>query len=336
MTEVIPGINLLQLPLPSRDILMGYVNVYVVQGDNGCLLVDSGWDSEPAFDSLKGQLAEIGIQCEDISQIITTHIHPDHHGLAGRIKQLSRAKITMHYLERDLVEPYSDVGNLMQRGMEWMQINGVPAQEFAQVIAQMQATNPEMMKFTPPVLPDTTIQGGEVIPVGSFTFRVLWTPGHSPGHICLYEPVKKILISGDHILPNITPFIELHPHSSDNPLNDYMESLNAVKPLDVNLILPGHGNPFKGLQSRIEEITRHHEQRNSEILEVIGAEPKTAYQVANEITWMPELGGVSWRDLAPGDRSMAVSETMSHLESMRFRGKLDKVNKGGIIYYRIV
>jgi glyoxylase-like metal-dependent hydrolase (beta-lactamase superfamily II) len=315
---------------------MGYVNIYLVWGDDGCLLVDSGWDSEPAFDSLRRQLDEIDIQFEDISQIITTHIHPDHHGLAGRLKQLSQAKITMHHLERDLVEPYSDMANLMQRGMEWLQINGVPVQEFAQLIAQMQAKNPEMMKFTPPVLPDTTLMGGEVITVGSFSFSVLWTPGHSPGHICLYEPAIKILISGDHILPDVTPFIELHPHSSVNPLDDYLESLNVIKPLEVNLILPGHGKPFDGLQSRIEEITLHHEQRNSEILKVIRAEPKTAYQVANEITWIPELGGVSWRDLAPGDRSMAVSETISHLELMRFKGKLEKVNKGDIIYFRIV
>jgi len=334
MTEVIPGINLLQLPLPSRDVFLGYVNIYLIQGDNGCLLVDTGWDSEPAFDSLKRQLAEIGTHFEDISQIVVTHIHPDHCGLAGRLKQLSQVNIALHHLERDLIEPYSDMPKLMQQGIEWMQINGVPADEFAQVLTQMRATHPEMMKFTPPVLPDTTLHGGEVISVGSFTFKVLWTPGHSPGHICLYEPSHKILISGDHILPTITPNIELHPYSSDNPLGDYINSLNAVKPLDVNLVLPGHGKPFNGLQLRVEEIIQHHKQRNSVILEAIKAKPKTAYQIANGILWMPELGGVSWRDLAPGDKIMAVSETLAHLESMRFSGEVDKFYKDSIIYYQ--
>jgi len=313
---------------------MGYVNIYLIQGDNGCLLVDTGWDSEQAFDSLKRQLAEIGTHFENISQIVATHIHPDHHGLAGRLKQLSPAKIAMHHLERDLVEPYSDVPKLMQQEIEWMQINGVPVNEFAQVLAQMQATYPEMMNFTPPALPDTILQGGEVISVGSFTFKVLWTPGHSPGHICLYEPIKKILIAGDHILPTVTPVIELHSYSSDNPLGDYINALNAVKPLDVRLVLPGHENPFNGLQSRIEELTQHHKQRNSAILEIIKAKPKTAHQIANEISWMPELGGVSWRDLAPGDKMWAVSETLAHLESMRFGGKVDKFYKDSIIYYQ--
>lgn len=336
MIEVIPGINLLQLPLPNRDLLMGYVNIYLIQGDNGCLLVDTGWDSEPAFDSLKRQLDEIGTHFEDISQIVVTHIHPDHCGLVGRLKQLSQVNIAMHHLERDLVEPYSDMPKLMQRGMEWMQTNGVPVDEFAKVLTRMRAEHPEMMKFTPPVLPDTTFHGGEVISVGSFTFEVLWTPGHSPGHICLYEPIKKILIAGDHILPTITPVIELHPRSGDNPLGDYINALNTVKPLDVNLVLPGHENPFNGLQSRIEEITRHHKQRNSAILEIMGTEPKTAYQIANEILWMPERGGVSWRDLAPGDRIMAVSETLAHLESMRFSGGVDKFHKDGIIYYQAI
>jgi glyoxylase-like metal-dependent hydrolase (beta-lactamase superfamily II) len=334
MTEVIPGINLLQQPLPNPNILMGYVNIYLIQGDNGCLLIDTGWDSDQAFDSIKGQLAELGTHFEDISQIVVTHIHPDHYSLAGRLKQLSQAKITMHHLERDLVEPYGDMRNVMQQGIDWLQINGIPIDEISQLLNQMRAANPEMMQFASPVLPDTTLDGGEVISVGSFTFKVLWTPGHSPGHICLYEPVKKILISGDHILPTITPIIELHPHSSDNPLDDYINSLNAVKPLDISLVLPGHENPFSSLQLRIEKITQHHKQRNSVILETIGVEPKTAYQIANEIPWIPELGGVGWQDLSPGDRIMAVSETLAHLESMRFGGKVDKSYKDSTIYYQ--
>ena len=334
MIEVIPGINLIQIPLPSRSVLMGYVNIYLIQGDKGCLLVDTGWDSEQAFDSLKRQLAEIGIHFEDISQIVATHIHPDHYSLAGRLKRLSQAKIAMHNLERDLVEPYGDMRKVMQQGIQWLQINGVPVDELSQLLNQMRAANPEMMEFTSLVLPDTTLHDGEVISVGSFDFKVLWTPGHSPGHICLYEPDRKILISGDHILPTITPIIELHPHSGDNPLDDYINSLNAIKPLDVSLVLPGHENPFDGLQSRIEEITRHHKQRNSVILEAIGAKPKTAYQIAKVILWMPELGGVGWQDLSPGDKTMAVSETMSHLESMRFGGKVNKSYEDSIIYYR--
>ena len=331
MIEVIPGINLLQLPLPSPDIYLGYVNIYLVQGDNGYLLVDTGWNSEEAFDSLKRQLAEIGIGFEDISQIVVTHIHPDHYGLVGKLKQLSNAKFALHHLEKDLIElRYINMDELLQQMAQWLHINGVPADE----LPQLQRASVGMAKFVAPTLPDITLNGGETIPVGSFSFKVLWTPGHSPGHICLYEPNQKILISGDYILPTITPNISLHPQSSSNPLDDFLNSLDKVKQLEVDLVLPGHESPFTTLQARIEELIWHHKQRNLEILEKVKAKAKTAYQISTEITWIPESGGVSWHDLAPLDRRIAILETLARLESMRVGGKVDKFSKDSTIYYQ--
>ena len=107
-----------------------------------------------------------------------------------------------------------------------------------------------------------------------------------------------------------------------------------VKQLDVNLVLPAHEHIFTGLQTRVDEIIQHHGQRNSEILETINAEPKTAYQISAEITWMPELGGVRFQNLAPWDKRMAVLEALAHLESMRVDGKVDKFFRDGIIYYQ--
>jgi len=336
MTEVTPGINLIKIPLPGRNILTGYVNIYLVKGGNGCLLIDAGWSSKQALESLQSQLSEIGTRFEDISQIVATHFHPDHYSLAGKLRELSQAKIAMHRVERSLLEPYAEMAKIMQQGIEWLRINGMPVEELTRLVNQMRAANPEMMEFARFVLPDTALDGGEVISAGPFTFKVLWTPGHSPGHICLYEPERKILISGDHILPTITPVIELHPRSGDNPLDDYLNSLDAMRSLDVRLVLPGHGSPFSDLQSRIEQIIRHHKQRNEAILKAVEAKPKTAYQIANGIPWMLEMGGVRWQELAPGDRTMAVSETLAHLESMRFGGKVNKSYQDGIIYYQAV
>jgi len=330
MTEVIPGIYQLKIPLPSKEIFLGYVNVYLAQGNNGYLLVDTGWDTEEAFNSLKKQLAEIGINFKDISQIVATHIHPDHCGLTGKLKQLSPAKIALHYLEKDFIESrYINMDELLSQIAEWLHTNGVPNEE----LIKLQTASLGMAKFVTPALPDVTLYGGEIISTGVFNFRVLWTPGHSPGHISLYEPTKKVLISGDYILPKITPNIGLHPQSGTNPLGDYIKSLNTTKKLDVNLILPGHENPFTGLQPRIEELIRHHQQRNSEILETLKATAKTAYQISTEITWGSDINGVGWDNLAPWDRRLAILETIAHLEAMRFAGKVDKFLKDGIIYY---
>ena len=332
MTEVIPGIYQLKIPLPTKEILLGYVNVYLVQGDNGCLLVDTGWDTEEAFDSLEKQLAEIGINFKDISQIIATHIHPDHCGLTGKLKQLSQAKIALHYLEKDFIEPrYKNMDKLLCQIAEWLHTNGVPNEE----LTKLQTASLGMAKFVTPALPDVTLYGGEIISTGVFNFQVLWTPGHSPGHISLYEPTKKVLISGDYILPKITPNIGLHPQSGTNPLGDYIDSLNTTKKLDVNLILPGHENPFTGLQSRIEELIQHHQQRNSEILETLNAKTKTAYQISTEVTWGSDINGVGWDNLTPWDRRLAILETIAHLEAMRFAGKVDKFLKNSIIYYQL-
>ena len=103
MIEVVPGIYQLQLPLPSPDIFLGYVNIYLIRGDGEYLLVDTGWNTEEAFNSLKRQLSEIGVDFGDISQIVATHVHPDHYGMAGRLKQLSQAEIALHYRDKELI-----------------------------------------------------------------------------------------------------------------------------------------------------------------------------------------------------------------------------------------
>ncbi len=104
MTEIIPGIERLKIPLPSAKLLLGYVNVYLVKGNDGYLLIDTGWGTVEAFNSLEKQLAERGIDFKDISQIVSTHIHPDHYGLSGKLKQLSGAKVILHRLETNMVD----------------------------------------------------------------------------------------------------------------------------------------------------------------------------------------------------------------------------------------
>ena len=331
MTEVIPGIYRLKLPMPVPLTTLEYVNAYLVRGDIGYLLVDTGWNISEAFDSLTKQLAEIDVDVEDISKIVVTHIHPDHYGLVGKLKELSHAELALHHLEQDLIQSrYVTMDDLLQQTARWLHINGVPPDE----LACLQTASVGMAKFVTATSPDVILHGGETISTGVFTFQVLWTPGHSPGHICLYEPNHKILLSADHILPTITPNVGLHPQSSDNPLGDYINSLNDIKQLDVDLILPGHENPFTGLEARIDKLIQHHKQRNSEILATIKAEPKTTYQIAKGITWLSDLNGVGWQSLSPRDKRLAVLETLAHLESMKISGKIDKFLKDSIIYYQ--
>ncbi len=329
MKEIIPGVYQLKIPIPNNP--LENTNIYLVQGDSEYLLIDTGVNTEQALQSLGKQLAEIGVDYKDISRIIATHGHHDHYGLAGRLRQLSQAKISLHYLDKNLLIPrYTNIDEFLRQAEQWFRINGAPANELPFAGTPLAG----MRKPSTPVLPDITLQGREIISTGSFNLQVVWTPGHSPGHICLYEPAHKILFAGDHVLPVITPNISLQPQSDANPLGDFINSLNMVKQLDANLVLPAHEHIFTDLQKRVDEIIYHHEQRNLEILETTKNEQKTAYQISTHITWMPTLGGVSFQDLAPMDKRMAVSETLAHLKAMRIEGKVVQVSRDSIIYYQ--
>ncbi len=331
MTEIIPGIHQLQIPVPDNT--LGYTNTYLVQGDGQYLLIDTGWDSKEALQSLEKQLADIQVDLGEIRQIVITHVHPDHYGLASKLKQLSQAKLALHHLEKNFAKLiYTNTDKFFHQVIRQLHTHGMSTDE----LTKSRPSSARMRRHIAPVPPDITLRGGENIPIGTFNLQVLWTPGHSPGHICLYEPTQKILFSGDHILPTITPNISLHPQSGTNPLGDFLNSINMVKQLDVNLVLPAHEHMFTGLQTRIEEINQHHKQRNLEILEAIKARPKTAYQISTEITWMPDMDSVSWQNMAPLDKRFAVLETIAHLESMRFSRKVDRFSKDNTIYYHIL
>ena len=327
MTEVTPGIHWFKLPMPTEGSSLAYINVYLIRGNQGYLLVDSGWNTEESFNALKKDLAEIGADFKDISQIVVTHVHPDHYGMAGRIKKLSGATIAMHHIEKEFIGPrYVSMEELLHQTDRMLIANGVPYDE---MVALRDATV-GLEQYAVPTLPDKTFHDGETITTGMFTFRVVWTPGHSSGHICLYEPERKILLSGDHILPKITPNIGVHPQSIENPLGRYLKSLSEVRQLDIELTLPGHDKPFTRLRPRIDEIIRHHAHRNQEILEAIAFKPKTAYRIAREISW----GDSSrWQDLPPFHKRMAIFETLAHLEMMAADSRINKLPKGGIIYY---
>ncbi len=331
MNEMVPGIYQIKLPLPGIEPVLGYVNVYVIRGDGSYLLVDGGLNTHGALASLEKQMAEFGAAVKDISQIVVTHIHPDHYGLVGQVKQLSGASFYLHELEEALVDSrYVHMEDLLQKMADWLHINGVPADD----LPTMKNASLSLARFIRHVRPDVVLHGGETISAGLFSFQVMWTPGHSPGHIVLYEPVRKILITGDHVLPAVTPNVGLHPQSTGNPLGDYLSSLNALKGLDVELVLPGHQGPFTGLKARVEAIVRHHEARNSEILAAINAGASTGYEIAQKITWQTDIGGARWQHLTRWDRRLAVLETLAHLEAMRNDGRVDTFSNNSVTGYK--
>jgi glyoxylase-like metal-dependent hydrolase (beta-lactamase superfamily II) len=142
-----------------------------------------------------------------------------------------------------------------------------------------------------------------------------------------------LLFAGDHILPEITSHIGLHPQSGQDPLGTYLNSLKELMNLEVNLVFPGHGPAFSGLRQRIEAILNHHEKRKSEILKAIHDDMKTAYQVATEIQWMTDDNGLDFHDLDVRNRRLALMETLAHLEFLKKQDKSKRATTDGVYFY---
>ncbi len=326
--EIMPGIY--QFRLPVLPFLREDTNVYLIRGDEGWLLLDVGWDTPQAIAALEQQLREVGLEFKDISQIVITHAHPDHYGMAAKIKQFSHAALVMHQKEIEYVETrYIKIDALVKETTEWLRLNGVPEEELSAQSKSLQS----LLDYVTPIMPDTVLMGGELISTGPFQLQVLWTPGHAPGHICLYEQEKRVLFSGDHILPITTTNVGIHFSANAASLDDYLDSLAKMKKLDVDLILPAHEHIFRGLQQRIEELRYHHQERDAALAATLTGEPKTAYQIATKIPWMVEFAGVGWPDLSPLNRRLAIGETLSHLQSLMLRGEVQTITKDRLIFY---
>jgi glyoxylase-like metal-dependent hydrolase (beta-lactamase superfamily II) len=162
---------------------------------------------------------------------------------------------------------------------------------------------------------------GDTISISDYVFYCVETPGHSKGHMCLYEPRKKIFVAGDHILSDITPTITLWSDEW-NPLKEYLASLDKVYELDIELVLPGHRDTFRNPRERIQELKHHHRKRLDEIISILEKGRKNAFQVASRMTW--DIIYDSW-DLFPVTQKwFATGEAISHLKYLEEKGTIRK------------
>ena len=311
--EVYPRVLSLTLPLPFE---LETVNVYLVALDEGYLLIDCGMETQPAFETLSAAMAESGIAWTDIRRILLTHMHPDHMGLAARLLELTGAKLAMHQAEAEHLRLVTS----SDRRFPWIDLVYSQAGVPKGLEAKMDAHFADVRKNFHDLAPDLLFNGGEQIPTAIGPLEVVWTSGHSPGHICLYAPERKVLFSGDQILENITPNIAWHPDR--DMLGEFLESLKKLAELDVELILPSHGEPFQGHRRWIQETIQHHRERCDEIFGLLEQSPRTAHGLVGEM----------WRKkLSPINHHFAVFEVLAHLEHMQRQGRVRSREENGAL-----
>jgi glyoxylase-like metal-dependent hydrolase (beta-lactamase superfamily II) len=301
-----------------------HVNVYLLQDGDGFTLIDTGLQTGESRQTLHQKLAGLKVAVERINRILITHIHPDHFGLAAELREQAGAELVIHRLEVALMEPrYARAEDLVHDVAEWLRTNGVPPAEAEFVKSASMAAR----EFVKVVEPDVLLEGAERLAIDGSELEVVWTPGHSPGHCCFYWPSRRLLFSGDHLLPKISPNIGLHPQSGADPLDDYLDSLERIEQLEVELVLPAHGDPFREHRERIAVIKRHHDERKAALLALTRGGARTGWQLAGEL-----FQGI--RDRNVFQQRLALQETLAHCQSLAVEGRLRKQVTRDLVSWR--
>jgi glyoxylase-like metal-dependent hydrolase (beta-lactamase superfamily II) len=311
--QVRPGLWSLPVPIPGNP--LRYTLSYLIAGDSGLVLVDPGMNTEATWLALQAGLAGAGASPADITGIVVTHVHPDHHGLSGRLRDVSGAWIAMHPAERDSLPArlWDDVRSPAE-DQRWLRACGVPDDIAAELVISPEGARWVLDMVEPSVL----LADGDVVPLPGRRLRAVWTPGHTPGHLCLHEETEDVLLTGDHVLPRISPNIGLQPHAADPPLAAYLAALQHTAKYDSAEALPAHEYRFHGLADRTRMLLAHHDRRCAEILAVTDRlGPATAWQVTQELSWSRGWGAVTGMM-----RRAALAETAAHLEYLSGTGQI--------------
>ena len=322
--EVAQGIWKFTLPIPFP---LKTVNMYALVGEDGWALVDTGMGMPEARAAFAAGLQKAGLRIDTLRAIVLSHDHPDHIGLSGELHDHSGAAVYMHPIDAHNMrllwqdidpERFASVSHFFRQ-------HGMPTDE-----PWFSHADPKQLHKiirVPRFEAITLVESGQYLHLAGERYRVIWTPGHSDGHICLFRDSDGVFLSADHVLPRITPNIGLYSeYDRANPLADYLDSLRTVAPLPASIVLPGHGEPFNDLAGRVTEIIEHHEQREIEILTLLDEQPQNAYQLAEKL--------FGHRLKSNEARRMAVAETLSHLEYLRLDGQVaqHKTTNGLILY----
>lgn len=314
MSKTLPPVervraDLWSVPVPIPDSPLRYTLTYLLAAPGALIVVDPGWDTEPAWQALTNGLDALGAGPADVTGIVVTHAHPDHHGLSARLRAASGAWVGMHPAEAESLPARQWLaGGGREADLAWLASCGVPAQ----VAAELAVSEEGMTSFLAMPEPDVLLADGDLVPDTGRRLRAVWTPGHTPGHLCLHEETANVLLVGDHVLPRITPNVGLQPHIAEPPLAAYLGSLRRIARYTEAEALPGHEYRFRGLADRVRVLLAHHDQRCAEVIEVLSrVGPASAWQVTGELSWSR-----GWSAVTGFMRRAALGEAAAHLRHL--------------------
>jgi glyoxylase-like metal-dependent hydrolase (beta-lactamase superfamily II) len=334
VTEVAPGVLRLQLAIALPG--LAHINCYAIEDSDGFALVDPGLPGKPSWLSLLDRLKSANIPIKRVHTILVTHSHPDHFGNAGKVREESGADIITHSAFQLMYKPFhvchlpdcddidhahADAEQEQLPEVHELQTFGMKTPWGAPRWDPM-AENPELRKHGTAFLaengwpypaPNRRVRHNEMIRLGNRDWFSVHTPGHTLDHLCLYDPQEGTLLSGDHILPTITPHISGIATGRD-PLGSFFASLDRCAALpDVKRALPAHGHPFDDVVQRVDDIKEHHAERLRVLARVSQAQGESNVTEFSHYLFRQQVWG-----------SMAESETYAHLEHLAVTGHATK------------
>jgi glyoxylase-like metal-dependent hydrolase (beta-lactamase superfamily II) len=308
MEELEGGIRRVTLQLPTRP---GHVHAYLLPGDGGWIVVDTGIGLPDAKETWAGELVAAGGR---VASVFVTHFHPDHIGAAADVHELTGAPVyqgALDYAQCELVW-----GNPLwsERLLEWFELHGAPPEVTGELVGQSSIYRPFIRYQRDPIL----MREGERLD----GWELVGAPGHADGQLCLLK--DGVLIAADHLLDPITPTVGLWPASRPDPLGDYLAALDRTIELDPRVAFAGHGESIADPAARAREVKEHHRVRLDETVAALTSEPQTGYELSFAL-----FGD----DLKPLGRRFAIAETLSHAERLVLEGAARRHDADGRVTY---
>jgi glyoxylase-like metal-dependent hydrolase (beta-lactamase superfamily II) len=316
------GDGIIQIRLPMNGNPLRYINGYLIADDDGLTLIDAGWKGDDVLAALHTGLAAHGYALRDLRRLLITHCHFDHYGLAATLQRAGLPALIMHRLDWELArDQLRDPAASDAAADAWLARNGLRVDE-------MLADEP-MHHRTELAQPTRELAGGERIG----RLRALWTPGHTPGHVCFIDERTGAIFSGDHILDPITPHVGIWRRRGDaDPLGDYIASLHTAGASSATRVFPAHGEPFGDLVRRVGELLAHEAERERQVILALGTAAHCGADIARALPWTRR--NRNFTELSPAHAQFAVAETLAHLEHLRARGLTQRDDAADPIIYR--
>jgi glyoxylase-like metal-dependent hydrolase (beta-lactamase superfamily II) len=317
------GDGIVQIRLPMLGNPMRYINGYLVEETDGYTLIDCGWKADDVLAALHAGLSAAGASLADVKRLFITHFHFDHYGLAGTLVRAGVPELGMHALDWKFVSTIlADPKGVDDAADAFIARNGL-------VVDALLEDEIEHHRRSELTRPTRFLEDGE----RSGRLRAVWTPGHSPGHLCFVDERSGKMFTGDHVLDPVTPHVGIWHDSRGDALGEYNDSLRKVAAIGATGVLPAHGEPFADLGRRTDELLAHHRTRDAQVMAALAAGARSAADVARALPWTRREK--SFSDLEEAHQQFAVAETIAHLDNLQTRGRVIRTEDGDRFYYAI-